>query len=219
MEQVRIKDKMRSAYSPQIWLGVQIERIRELQYESSHEINEWEIREAIYLSPDNYEWIDKDWKPYRLGSEWGGENHTAFFRCDLTITKEFDGKYGMLRLKPGGEGLLRLNGIPFAGLDTKHDTIFLSEKLVAGVTYQLEIEQTVNEMEITEILHRFELSELVELNRETEDSYYDLKCLFDLMSTPQADPKVVSFLFSEIKQALSMIHFGSGMEGCPSIYL
>ena len=212
MEQVRIKDKMRSAYSPQMWLGVQIERIRELQYESSQEINEWEIREAIYLSPDNYEWIDKEWKPYRMGSEWGGENHTAFFKCDLTIAKEFDGKYGMLRLKPGGEGLLRLNGIPFAGLDTKHDTVFLSERLVAGETYQLEIEQTVNEMEIPEILHRFELSELVELNRETEDSYYDLKCLHDLMSTPQADPKVVSFLFNEIKQALSMIHFESGME-------
>ena len=36
---------------------------------------------------------------------------------------------------------------------------FLNEKLNAGETYRLEIEQTVNEMEILEIFHRF-LSDL-----------------------------------------------------------
>jgi len=212
MEQVRIKDKKRSAYSPQSWLGIQIERISDLKFERSHKINNWEKREAIYKNPGNYEWIDREWKPYHLGSKWGGENHTAFFRCSLTIPEEFDGLYGMLRLKPGGEGLLRIKDNPFAGLDTMHDTVFLSEKLVAGDTYQLEIEQTVNEMEVPEILHAFELSELVELNRETEDSYYDFKCLYDLMSTPQTDKEVVSFLFAEIKKGLSLIQFASDIE-------
>jgi alpha-mannosidase len=216
MEQVRIKDKMRSAYSPQMWLGVLIERIRERQYELSHQINDWEIREAVYLGPGHYEWIDEDWKPFRSGTKWGGENHTAFFRCDLIIPDEFDGKYGMFRLKPGGEGLLRLQGIPFAGLDTKHDTVFLAERLVAGERFHLEIEQTVDEMEIPEVLHVFELSELVALNRETEDSYHDFKCLYDLMSTPQADPEVAAFLFHEIKKALSLIQFAPEGEDFPS---
>lgn len=200
MEKVRIKDKMRSAYSPIQWLGVQIERIREFQFEESIGIENWEVREAIYKTPYDYEWLSETWQPYRIGDEWGGENHTAFFRCDLKIPQHFHDTYGVLRLKPGGEGLLRIDEAPFAGLDTKHATIYLSDHLEAGKTYHLEIEQTVNEMEIPIVLHRFSLAELAILDRDTEDAYFDFKCLYDITLTNQAATDVVQFIFSELKK-------------------
>ncbi|MCG8307934.1 MAG: glycosyl hydrolase-related protein [Cytophagales bacterium] len=212
MDKVRIKDKMRSAYSPQQWLLVQIERIQALRFEQSIPIENWEIKEAIYHGPGNYEWLSEDWSAYRNSEVWGGENHTAFFRCVLQIPEQFDGKYGVLRLKPGGEGLLRINEKPFAGLDSKHTTIFLDEKLKSGSTYRLQIEQTVNEMEVPVNLHRFELTELAVLNREVENAYYDFRCLYDIVATNQAASDVVQFLFNELKKAVALVDFESGSD-------
>ena len=212
MEKVRIKDKMRSAYSPQQWLGVQIEKMMEYQFEDRIKIDNWQIRQAFYHEPGNYEWIDKEWIPYRPGDEWGGENYTAFFRTTVTIPEEFNGKYCALYLKPGGEGLLRLNGDPFAGLDTKHDIVFLSKNATGGEIFDIEIEQTVNEMEMFMVLHRFSVAELVVIDREVENAYFDFKCLYEIMSTPQAHTDVASFLFDELKKAIALVDFDASRQ-------
>ena len=207
MDQVRIKDKMRSAYTPQQWMGVQIEKIRAAQFSETLKLEDWEIREAIYHGPGNYEWLDQQWIPYQIGDEWGGENHTAFFRCEAKVPQSFDEKYGVLHLKPGGEGLLTLNRKQLAGLDSKHEVIFLAEQMKGGETLQIEIEQSVNEMEIPRIVHQFGVAELAVLDRDVEDAYFDLQCAYDLVMTPQAGNEVRAFLFDELKKAISLIDF------------
>jgi alpha-mannosidase len=207
MDQVRIKDKMRSAYTPQQWMGVQIEKIRAARFSETLKLKGWEIREAIYHRPGNYGWLDQQWRPYQIGDEWGGENRTAFFRCEAKVPQSFNGKYGVLHLKPGGEGLLALNGKQLAGLDSKHEAIFLSEQMKGGETLQIEIEQSVNEMEIPRIVHQFSVAELAVLDRDIEDAYFDLQCAYDMVMTPQAGNEVRAFLFDELKKAISLIDF------------
>ena len=45
-ENTRIKDKMRSAYTPQQWLGVQINRIFELRFTQVVQIVKWKKKEV-----------------------------------------------------------------------------------------------------------------------------------------------------------------------------
>jgi alpha-mannosidase len=212
MEKVRIKDKMRSAYSPQQWLGVQIENIRDYQIEKAVDILGWEIREAYYREPGKYDWIDKEWKPFEIGAKWGGDDYTSFFRTKLVIPEEFDAAYTVLLLKPGGEGLMRIEIKPFAGLDSKHVLVFLSNSAKAGAIYNIEIEQTVNEMEVFKTIHAFEYAKLAILDREIENAYFDFKCLFDLISTPQTDSQVVAFIYAELKKALALVNFDDSRE-------
>ena len=203
---------MRSAYTPQQWMGVQIEKIRTARFSEILKLEDWKIREAIYHGPGNYEWLDQRWRPYQVGEEWGGENRTAFFRCEVKVPENFDGKYCVLYLKPGGEGLLTLNGEQLAGLDSKHEVIFLSEQMKGGETLKIEIEQYVNEMEIPKIVHQFSVAELAVLDRDIEDAYFDLKCAYDIVMTPQAGNEVRAFLFDELKKAISLIDFGEDRE-------
>ena len=207
MDQVRIKDKMRSAYTPQQWMGVQIEKIRAARFSETLKLEGWNIREAIHHRPGNYEWLDQQWRPYQIGDEWGGENRTAFFRCEVKVPENFGGKYCVLHLKPGGEGLLTLNGKQLAGLDSKHEVVFLAEQMKGGETLQIEIEQYVNEMEIPRIIHQFSVAELAVLDRDIEDAYFDLQCAYDIVMTPQAGNEVRAFLFDELKKAISLIDF------------
>jgi alpha-mannosidase len=117
-----------------------------------------------------------------------------------------------LHLKPGGEGLLTLNGKQLAGLDSKHEAIFLSEQMKGGETLLIEIEQSVNEMEIPRIVHRFSVAELAVLDRDIEDAYFDLQCAYDMVMTPQAGNEVRAFLFDELKKAISLIDFENDGE-------
>jgi alpha-mannosidase len=207
MDQVRIKDKMRSAYTPQQWMDVQIEKIKTARFSETLKLEHWNIREVNYHGPGNYEWLDQQWRPYQIGDEWGGENRTAFFRCEAKVPANFDGKYCVLHLKPGGEGLLTLSGKQLAGLDSKHEVVFLSERMKGGEPLQIEIEQYVNEMEIPKIVHQFSVAELAVLDRDIEDAYFDLKCAYDIVMTPQAGNEVRAFLFDELKKAISLIDF------------
>ena len=101
MDDVRIKDKMRSAYTPQQWMGAQIERLKARRFAETFRLEGWRIREATYHGPGHYEWLDRQWRPYRIGDEWGGQDHTAFFRCEAQVPESFDGRYCVLRLRPG----------------------------------------------------------------------------------------------------------------------
>ena len=216
MEKVRIKDKMRSAYSPQQWLGVQIENIRDYQIEKAIDIKGWSIREAYYREPGKYDWIDKDWKSFEIGAKWGGDDYTSFFRTKLVIPAEFEAAYTALLLKPGGEGLMRIDAKPFAGLDSKHALVFLTAAAKEGDIYNIEIEQTVNEMEVFKTIHAFEYAKLAVLDRDVENAYFDFKCLFDMTSTPQTDSQVVAFLFAELKNAIARVNFDDTREAFKS---
>lgn len=206
---VRIKDKMRSAYTPEQWLGVLIESVRGEQFEERVALTDWQIKEAVYNGPGDYTWLDKNWRGYKPGDRWGGDDHTAFFRTEVKVPGSFRGKTGVLRLVPGGEALLKINGKPFAGLDEKHDVVFLEEKMAGGEKLRIEIEAYIRQMDDADLYHNFAVAELAVLDRDVENAYFDFKCAFDVMESNRAPREVRSFLFSELKEATAMIDFGA----------
>ncbi|MFA6449170.1 MAG: glycoside hydrolase family 38 C-terminal domain-containing protein, partial [bacterium] len=205
---VRIKDKMRSAYTPEQWLGVLVEAAKEERFEEHFALTNWEIREAIYSGPDNYRQLG-GWKRYKIGDTWGGEDHTAFFRCEVKVPASFKGKTGVLRLIPGGEALLKVNGKPFAGLDEKHDTVFIADKMRGGETLKLEIEAYIRQMDDADLFHTFRVAELAILDRDCENAYFDLKCAYEGMESPRSMRDVRHFLFDELNKAVALIDFSA----------
>jgi alpha-mannosidase len=204
---IRIKDKMRSAYTPVQWLGAQIEAIGESRLADPVAIAGWEIREAVYLGPGRYEWLDRKWRKFRIGDVWGGENRTGFFRCEVKAPAGYRGKSCVVKLIPGGEGLLHLNGKPLAGLDIKHDTVFVGDRMKGGETLRFEIEQNAIQMEVYEYRHKFETALIAVLDREAEEAYFDFKCAYDVMVSDRAAREVRDYLFSELKSAMKLIDF------------
>jgi len=210
---VRIKDKMRSAYTPEQWMGVQIEAIKDERLTERVQLTNWEIREAIYYRPGNYEWIDKGWRKFKPGEEWGGEDHTAFFRCTVKVPNSFRGKCGVLHLKPGGEALLKVNGKPLAGVDEMHDIVYLDERMRGGETLKIEIEAYIRQMDDNDLYHRFGTAELAVLDRDVENAYFDFHCAYEAMSSPRAMRDVREFLFDEIGKALAMVDLHEADRG------
>ena len=79
-------------------------------------IEAWQYRLGRHLAPGQYQ-FDSPWKPYDPSLPWGGPDVTAWFRTTLTIPPSMAGQDVLLRLYPGGEAILRLNGVPVGGLD------------------------------------------------------------------------------------------------------
>lgn len=211
---VRIKDKMRSAYTPAQWLGVQIETIKQERLSDPFALTDWEIREALYRGPGDYKWIDRKWRKFRPGGVWGGEDRTGFFRCEVKVPASYRGKCCVAVLVPGGEGLMRLNGKPLAGLDIKHDTVFIAERMKGGETLRIEIEQNAAQMEIYEYVHKFDTAYLAVLDREIEAAYFDFKCAYEVMNSDRASHEARGFLFSELQSAMSIVDFhAAGRKG------
>ncbi len=98
--------------------------IRELAVEASWSIPQWECRLARYLDPGRYE-FKGDWRPAKLPLS-APAGQTVFLRSRFTIPQRFrrpsasmDFHFDVM------EGLLRVDGRPYAGLDTWHRRVFL----------------------------------------------------------------------------------------------
>ncbi|HOX28398.1 MAG TPA: hypothetical protein PLQ76_04495, partial [bacterium] len=204
---VRIKDKMRSAYTPDQWMGVQIEVLKGRRLVDPVKLVDWRIKEAVYRGPGDYEWIDRTWRPFKPGDTWGGEDRTAFLKCTVKVPKEYRGECGVLRIVLGGEALLSLNGKPFHGLDEMHDIVFLSDKMKGGEVLNLEIEAYIRQMDDADLYHVFEDAALAVLDREVEETYFDLKCAYEAMESNRAAREARMFLFDQLKRALALIDF------------
>ena len=144
----------------------------------------WEFRPGRYLAPAIYE--HGDWRPWMPDATWGGQDASAWFRALIVIPAEFAGQEVLLRLYPGGEGILRLDGHPAYGFDFNHREFRLAEMAVAGATWQVELECYVRDAPDDAIrndirhTHRFERADLVVRDRALEGLWYDLSTALDL---------------------------------------
>lgn len=99
--------------------------LRELgkrQWRETIELPEWELRKARYVRPDVYEYETEDYVLQQLEPLNSRHGVTYFLRKRLAIPAEWSGSLFGLFVDGGGggEGLLRLNGAPYHGLDRNH---------------------------------------------------------------------------------------------------
>ncbi|MGG3282712.1 alpha-mannosidase [Paenibacillus solani] len=116
-----------------------IRELSERQWLESMELREWDITRTTYMVPGVYE----DTAPYTEGHDFNRfpstQGTTYFFRMNLGIPANWaDGALGLV-FHSGGEGLLRINGMSYQGLDRNHTFVTLDPKRT-GMNMELEIE-------------------------------------------------------------------------------
>ncbi|MFD1138457.1 alpha-mannosidase [Paenibacillus urinalis] len=116
-----------------------IRELSENQWLETRKLTDWRIERADYGLPGQYEHI----APYTEGQ---GLEHfpskqgtTYFFRTCLNVPEEWSDEAFGLRFESGGEGLLRVNGSSYQGLDRNHTYVTLDPRRT-GRTMELEIE-------------------------------------------------------------------------------
>lgn len=203
----RIKDKLRSAYNREDRIRVRIDLLAGKVFTDATPIEKWQLREAFYRNPGKYDWIDAAWRQVYIGTPWGGEDRTGFFRARVRVPKQFKGKPLALRIRVGGEALLKIDGKPFQGLDVERNIVYITEKARGDERFLVEIEAYVRQMFEENMRHTLSEAELVSIDRVMEDVYFDFKVAFDAAQVERIDPEAASMMLSDIEAALALIDF------------
>ncbi|WP_172195366.1 alpha-mannosidase [Saccharibacillus qingshengii] len=116
-----------------------IHELSQRQWLRQEELKSWDITRSTYGLPGQYTEVE----PYPQGKElnpFPSKNGTTyFFRTKLELPADWNADTAGLIFDSGGEGLLRVNGASYQGIDDNHTYATLDLKHV-GRTPELEIE-------------------------------------------------------------------------------
>ena len=162
---------------------------------------------------------DSKWRSFSVGQFWGGRDLTCWFRIPLVVPKIAPGKKYAVIFQPGKryffdasqggdyreyELLVYLDGQPLQSVDIRRNEIMLWDKLKPGKKHILAIE-AFSGLETHQ--HRLEQADLVCIDADTEDFYYNTKIVFEtIQSTDKNNPHNSRFL-SILKESILMVDF------------
>lgn len=109
------------------------------QWAEKIELAEWRMRKSRYLTPGCYEHEEELHQQYNVSLLDGGYGTTYFLQREITVPGEWAHEEAALLYLGRGEGLLRLDGAPYHGLDSNHWFIPLPS-YAPGERLKLEIE-------------------------------------------------------------------------------
>ncbi len=209
------KDPERSPDLPHNWIERHIQRLEAYVYYEPIDLTSWQIRQAVYHGPGNYEFIDADWREIALGESWGGPDITAFFHTSLTVPESHSGTNTVLDLfLDGGEAQISINGRPWQGLDWNRSIVPLEELAVAGHELELDIEAFIinypydDRRNDEREAHCFERARLLKRDAEIEAFVYDARFVLDTYLSywkSDQDYEVEEFLLHHLETACRAI--------------
>jgi len=101
-------------------LTEQLDLVKRMIYQDKISIPVWRTRTATYTVPVEYENYS-EWTEMSLGTVWKCDyNDSRWFEASVTVPEHFAGKYLVLELNLGGEGLVSINGQPKCSLAFYH---------------------------------------------------------------------------------------------------
>lgn len=113
--------------------------LSEKQWLDVIELPEWHVQRARYIRPGEYE-LDESIVGVQPVDALGAKHGTTYFLSKiLDIPASWNGSPVGLVYEGGGEGLLRVDGVPYHGLDRNHSFVPLPPERV-GTAPKLEIE-------------------------------------------------------------------------------
>ncbi|MNW39107.1 Mannosylglycerate hydrolase [compost metagenome] len=122
-----------------------IRELSEASWLEELEVRSWEITSATYKLPGEYENVS----PYSEGLNFerfpSTQGTTYFFRTQLSVPSSWQEGHAGLIFKSGGEGLLRVNGRSYQGLDRNHTFVTLREEKSAPLELEIELFDPVPE--------------------------------------------------------------------------
>jgi len=157
---------------------------------------------------------DEGWQPFALKTRWGGFDQTTWFRMSVTVPKEIAGMPCVALIRPGGESLVYVNGVPFQGLDARRDELFLTNAAEGGETYHLVLESVPSVEE--DIYHIFEYADVAGFDSRTWDAYWDFAVGLEITGVLPPDSVVRMRLLELIERTLLIIDLNR--PGSPEYY-
>ena len=122
-----IKSSKRMIISLEEIIQQKIESLRPWACADREPLEGWTFRQFQYDRHRNRTWTDPDWRPIRVGETWGGPDVSAYFRRQGPhAPRASPARKSRCKLYFSGDGLLRVNGQAFHGLDPFRDTVFMS---------------------------------------------------------------------------------------------
>ncbi|WDZ57409.1 alpha-mannosidase [Paenibacillus polymyxa] len=116
-----------------------IRELSECQWLEKLDLRSWNITRSTYLAPGQYEGAEPLTEGLDLKRFPSSQGTTYFFRTQLDVPTAWLREPFGLVFESGGEGLLRVNGASYHGLDRNHTYVTLNPELI-GSSPELEIE-------------------------------------------------------------------------------
>ncbi|MBO2944275.1 alpha-mannosidase [Paenibacillus sp. F411] len=116
-----------------------IQFLSDKQWREGIEITEWNMQKAKYITPGVYERLTEQPELTSVNPLNSQHGITYFLSKQVEIPSHWQGAEAALVFEAGGEGLLKVNGEPYHGLDRNHWFVPLPAARV-GTAPQLDIE-------------------------------------------------------------------------------
>ncbi|SDM25723.1 alpha-mannosidase [Paenibacillus sp. OK060] len=116
-----------------------IQDLAQQQWKDTLELPEWQMQKTKYIRPGVYENEQENAAVQSLNPLHSNHGTTYFLSKTVKIPANWEEDVVGLIFEAGGEGLLRVNGMPYHGLDRNHGYVPLPKSRV-GTTPLLEIE-------------------------------------------------------------------------------
>ncbi len=200
-----IKSKKRAIISFEEIIQGRIDSLRSWIYSDTEPLTGWQYRQFKYGHDMQRTFVDDDWKPIRVGDTWGGKDMSAYFKCHGCIPERFKGKPVVLKVYFSGDGLLRVNGQAYHGLDPFRDTVFMTDSARGDEEYDFEVESYIAWHFGEGIVKNFEVSCWAVFDKEMNDAYWDIKTLFNIMMTDTLEADLVDFLRKQLDEATRFV--------------
>lgn len=174
-----------------------IHHLSERQWAESLPLHDWQVKRTRYGLPGEYETLpdgeERLQKEMTLDGQYG---ITYFLSKQISIPREWEPGTAALTIAGGGEGLLRINGKSYQGIDRNHNVVPLY-LAGAGLTPKLEFElfdpipepvdPLNNQAPLSPPVTRFEVK-LVRINKAAQSLLYSVQAVYETMSLlPEPD--------------------------------
>lgn len=162
-------------------------------YKERYNVPNFQMKEGNFLNIKDVEESDTTWQPFRSGTRWGGRDYHAWFRTEVKVPAEFDGETIALYISTKNMGWDATNpqfkvfvdGEFLQGVDQNHREVILPKKAKTGDKYVIDLHAYSGMIDQKVDLYL----DLIAVDREIIDLYYDIKVPLDIAYRLPEDSK------------------------------
>ncbi|WBW97283.1 alpha-mannosidase [Oceanirhabdus sp. W0125-5] len=181
--------------------------LKDYIYPKKEQIEYFLMKKGDFSNPKEADENEEQWTTFPCNERWGGKDQRYWFKTEVTIPVDFEGKTVVFELTTGREGewdainpqfLIYLNGKVVQGLDTNHREIIVCEKAIANEKHIIDLHAYAGMKE-----GEVELKgKIAVLDRVTERLYYDIKVPLEVADLLEKEDKrridILNFLTESI---------------------
>lgn len=168
-------------------------------YQDKVKVENFKMKEGTFKNVQEVDASSASWKEFGTGMRWGGYKYHAWFRTDVTIPKEMDGKTVAIIVHTGQEGwdatnpqfIAFVNGVLMQGLDVNHQEVVLTHSAKAGDEYRIDLHAYSGMKDSKVDL----FAEVVSIDTKIRKLYYDIYVPLQVAGKlPEDDKKRIDIL-------------------------